>query len=61
MSLHLRIEESEGGHAVALYGSALGRVLTIATMPTRKEAVQRAEIEEKERAIPFVVEVRHDG
>ena len=57
MSLHLRIEATEGGHAVALYGSALGRVLTVITLPTRAEAVQRAELEEKERGVPFVAEV----
>lgn len=59
MSLHLRIEATEGGHAVALYGSALGRVLTIATLPTRAEAARRAEMEEKERGVPFVAEVLH--
>lgn len=57
MSLHLRIEVSEGGHAVALYGAAIGRVMTIATLPTRTEAVRRAELEERERGVPFVVEV----
>jgi hypothetical protein len=57
VSLHLRIEATEGGHAVALYGSALGRVLTIVTLPTHTDAVRRAELEEKERGVPFVAEV----
>ena len=55
--LHVRVEATEGGHAVALYGAALGRVLTIATLPTRAEAVRRAELEEQERGVPFVAEV----
>lgn len=54
--LHVRVEATGGGHAVALYGAALGRVLTIATLPTHTEAVRRAKLEEKERGVPFVVE-----
>jgi len=59
--LHLRIDSCADGWEVALHGHAIGKVCRIAAFPTRAEAVSRAELEEKERSVPFVVEEAADG
>ena len=55
--LHIRVDPCPEGWEVALHGRAIGKVCRVAAFPVRTEAVQRAEIEEKERGVPFVVEV----
>lgn len=59
--LHIRVLKREDGHAVALFGDAIGRVCRIASYPTRLEAVNRAILEEQERGVPFIVEEVRDA
>lgn len=54
--LSIRINEIAGGFEVALHGAAIGRVCRIASYPTRREAVDRAVLEERERGVPLIVE-----
>ncbi|MBA4758856.1 hypothetical protein [Sphingosinicella sp.] len=54
--LSIRINEISDGFEVALHGAAIGRVCRIASYPTRREAVDRAVLEERERGVPLIVE-----
>lgn len=49
--LHIRVLKREDGHAVALFGEALGHIITIACCLTETEAVTRANEEAAERGI----------
>lgn len=53
--LHIRVLKREDGHAVALFGEALGHIITIAAGLDTDEANERAAVEASERGI----EVRH--
>ncbi|MEA3538779.1 MAG: hypothetical protein U9R73_06575 [Pseudomonadota bacterium] len=49
--LHIRVLKREDGHAVALFGEALGHIITIACCLSESEARERAELEAAERGI----------
>lgn len=49
--LHIRVLKREDGHAVALFGEALGHIITIACCLSEDEARERAELEADERGI----------
>jgi len=49
--LHIRVLKREDGHAVDLFGEALGHIITIACGLTEDEANERAEAEATERGI----------
>lgn len=49
--LHIRVLKREDGHAVALFGDALGHIITLACGLTEDEANERAATEASERGL----------
>ena len=49
--LHIRVLKREDGHTVALFGDALGHIITLACGLTEDEANERADVEAVERGL----------